>query len=150
MDSVEVRISVDGISNTLNHMLDRGKLARGWLNRYAYPKLIEAQRMRWASEGASEGDSWVPLNPSYAIRKLKKYAAYPGSGTKMLVATGRLVESVTGDNQKEHFKFVTDTELQMGTIVPYAGYVSEVRDIVGLGDETIQDLKDSLREYLQT
>lgn len=148
-DSVALRISVDGASKKLQQMINRSGLARGWLNRVAYPMIIESTRMRWASEGASEGRSWPALNPAYAMAKLKRFAAYPGGGSKMLIATGRLVESMTGEDTRDHFKLVEDKRLTVGTTVGYAKYVDEMRPITVLGSQTTTNLKSSLKAYLQ-
>lgn len=147
-DTIGLKISVDGISEYFKGLSSRAGLVRGWLNRVAYPTIIAAQRMRWVSEGASEGASWRPLNPSYAMRKLKRYASYPGSGRKVLIATGRLVGGMTGDNQADHYKLVTDTRLEVGTTIPYAEYVNEDRNISDLGPATVADLDQKLRDYL--
>lgn len=148
-DNIALRISTDGIKKKLDGMLTKASLAKGWLNRVAYPMVIEAQRMRWASEGASEGSSWAPLNTSYAIRKLKKYASSPGGGRKMLIATSRLVGGVTGDQAADHYKLVTDKMLMVGTTIGYAKYVNETRNFVKLGTATLKNLSDSLGEYLR-
>ncbi len=147
-DSIGIHIDVNGINKTLTRMLDKSQKVRGWLNRVAYPKIIEAQRIRWASEGASEGDGWAELNTSYAIRKLTKFAGYPGRGRKMLIATGRLVDSVTGDDTREHYKLVTESRLEVGTLVAYAKFVDEKRNFTNLGLGTRTMLNDLLREYL--
>lgn len=147
-DNVQVRISFDGIGNTLRGMLDRGNLVRGWLNRYAYPAIIAVQRQRWMSEGASEGAGWAPLNPTYARYKLRKFADFPGGGRKMLIATGKLVDGMTGDNMADHYKLVTTTKLEVGTLVSYAKYVNEKRNIVDLSEATIEKLSKSLNDYL--
>lgn len=142
-------VSVDGISNTLNGMLSRAKLARGWLNRVGYPLIIEAQRIRWASEGSSEGASWKPLNQSYAKAKLKRFANSPGGGRKMLVATSRLVNSVTGDETKDHFKLVEENRISVGSLVEYAKYVNEARNFTKLGQATVDNIADQLGKYLR-
>lgn len=129
--------------------MSRGRLMSGWLNRVGYPLIIEAQRMRWASEGASEGDSWRALNPLYAMQKLKRFASFPGAGRKMLVATSRLVKSVTGDEMADHYKLVTDRSLETGTRVGYAKYVDEDRPFTKLGKATIQNLTDQLNAYIR-
>lgn len=147
-DSVSLNVSVDGIGGKLNQMLSRGQLTRGWLNRVAYPMIVEAQRIRWASEGASEGRSWQRLNPAYAMYKLKKFAEYPGGGSKMLIATGKLVASMTGDQTSNHFKLVEDERILVGTTLDYARYVDEARNITNLGQDTKQALQNSLRAYL--
>jgi hypothetical protein len=145
-----VSFSVNGIADLLNGMADRSKLMTGWLNRVAYPELLKVQRVRWQTEGSSEGGKWVALNPSYRTAKLKRFADYPGSGTKMLVATSRLVGSMTGDNKAEHWKLVKGNELTMGSIVPYAGYVDETRDITTLSDATVTRLAEAARNYIMT
>jgi hypothetical protein len=148
-DNISLRISTDGIKKKFDSMTNKAMLAKGWLNRVAYPMIIEAQRMRWASEGASEGSAWAPLNASYAIRKLKKYKDAPGGGRKMLIATSRLVAGVTGDNTADHYKLVTDKMLMVGTRIGYAKYVNEARNFVKLGSATMKNLSDSLGEYLR-
>lgn len=145
-----VTISVNGIANTLNAMAERSKLVTGWLNRVAYPELLKVQRVRWQTEGSSEGEKWDELNPSYRTAKLRKFRDYPGGGRKMLVATSRLVGSMTGDNKAEHWKLLKGNELQMGSIVPYAGFVDDSRDITSLGDATVDRLVRSLRAYIVT
>lgn len=147
-DTIGLRISTDGISAVLGQMTSRAQLMRGWLNRVAYPTVVAAQRMRWVSEGASEGASWRQLNPSYARQKLRKYASYPGAGRKLLVATSRLVGGVTGDNPNDHYKLVTDNRLEVGTVIPYAEYVNEDRNFTNLGPQTLASLDQQLRDYL--
>lgn len=148
-DSIKLTVSTDGISRQLNSMLSRSGLVRGWLNRVGYPLVIEAQRLRWASEGASEGESWEPLNPRYATRKLKKWKAAPGGGRKMLIASGKLVDSVTGDNTADHYKLVENTKMEVGSLVLYAKWVNEKRNFVRLGPNTIKTLSDKLNQYLR-
>ncbi len=147
-ENVSLKISVDGIGEYLNGMLDRTKLVRGWLNRVAYPMIIKAQQMRWMTEGASEGEGWAPINPRYAKWKLKKFADYPGGGRKTLIATSRLVKGMTGENLSDHYKLVTDRTLEVGTTINYARYVNETRNIVELGPETVDSLVQGLKDYI--
>lgn len=144
---MKLKFSVDGISEHFKEMASRARLTQGWLNRVAYPRLIKAQRMRWQTEGASEDEKWEPLNPEYRRSKLKRFADYPGGGRKLLIATGRLIDSMTGENS-DHWKLVTPTLLEVGTIVPYAGYVDEARDITSLSDQTVEEIADGLAEYI--
>lgn len=143
-----VHFSVNGIADHLNGMAERSKRLTGWLNRVAYPELLKVQRVRWQTEGSSEGDKWVALEPNYKRSKLKKFADYPGGGTKMLVATSRLVGSMTGDNKADHWKLVKGNQLTMGSIVPYAGYVDESRNITALSDDTVSRLARMARAYI--
>lgn len=156
-DNISLRIDTDGIGKFLNGMLSRSKQVRGWLNRVAYPKIIEAQQMRWQSEGASEGEPWKALDDKYAKYKLKKFRDYPGQGRKMLVATGRLVSGMTGGNNVwssgsyragDHYKLVTENSLETGTTISYAKFVNEARNFTELSPETVQRLEEELREYL--
>jgi hypothetical protein len=145
---MSLKFSVNGISQHLNNMIDRSRAIDGWLNRVAYPAIIKAQRVRWQSEGESEGETWTPLNPRYARQKLKRYRDYPGQGRKMLIATGALIASMTGDDQSKHFKLVGNQRLEVGTMLGYAGYVDDVRDITTLSQATLDDLADNLGDYL--
>ena len=139
----------DGISKWAEKVLNRSSTAgiRAWLNRVAYPKLLQVQLKRWQTEGSSEGETWAALNPDYARSKLKRFAGFPGGGRKMLIATGRLVQSMTGQSG-EGRKIVTENKLELVTTVPYAVYVDEKRDITGLSEETVDELVDELISYL--
>ncbi len=149
-DSIALAISSDGISNVLKGMVSRAGLVRGWLNRVGYPMIIEAQRMRWASENATEGASWRPLSAKYEKYKTRKFASAPGGGRKMMIASGRLIAAVTGDDPKDHYKLVEETRLSVGTTVPYAGYANEARNFTELSSATTKDLADKLGEYIRT
>jgi len=147
-DNIKLDISMDGITNKLNGMIQRANLVDGWLNRVAYPALIAKTRQRWMSEGSSEGDGWKPLNAKYKLEKLRRFRDYPGAGQKMLIATSRLVNSMTGDDTGEHYKLVSNQRLEFGSRVPYAKYVDEMRSITKLSAETIEELKTQLSQYL--
>jgi len=140
----------NGILDYLNELMDRassGKV-KGYLNRVVYKQIIEAQQKRWMTEGASEGKQWIPLNPEYRQRKLKKFASYQGGGRKMLIATNRLVDSMTGKSNQDHFKLVTERRIEVGSLVEYARYVDEKRDITTFGDKTINEILKGLNDYL--
>jgi len=145
---MSIKISVDGISEHLKKMIERSNLVAGWLNRVAYPKILEVQRMRWASEGNSEGSGWRQLKANYKTYKLKKYADYPGSGTKLLIATNRLVDSMTGKSKAEHWKLVQKNKLEVGSFVPYAAFVDKERDITSLSKDTVDSIAEGLGDYL--
>lgn len=147
-DSMKATILENGIESQLAGMLNRANLVRGWLNRVAYPRLVKMQRMRWMTEGASEGESWEPLKEKTKLSKLKRFADYPGAGQKMLIATGKLIAGITGDNPADHYKLVTDTRIEMGTSVSYAKFVNEARNIVDISEETASELTEDLKQYL--
>lgn len=148
---MKMSVSEDGIGNWLNGMLNRASLVSGWLNRVAYPEMIKIQRVRWQTEGASQGAQWKPLkSENYRKYKLRKFADYPGAGSKLLIATNRLVDSMTGDNKNEHWKMVdvAKNRLEVGSFVPYGGYVDDERDITGLSDQAVDGLISELLDYL--
>jgi hypothetical protein len=149
-DSIALTISTDGITSALKGMVSRAGLVRGWLNRVGYPIIIEAQRMRWASENATEGASWKPLSAKYEKYKTRRFASAPGGGRKMMIASGRLIAGVTGDDPKDHYKLVEDTKLSVGTTVPYAEYANEARNFTELSSTTTKELADKLGEYIRT
>ena len=148
--TIGVSIDPDGAGQYLMGMLDRSRLVDGWLNRVAYPTVIAKQRKRWETEGSSEGETWAPLNPAYAARKLKRFRDYPGAGRKMLIATSNLVSSVTGDKTDNHYKLVSGNRLETGTTISYGAWVNEKRDFVTLDQATIDELKAGLIAYLQS
>jgi len=146
MKSVKV---VDGISKWADQALKRSESngIRAWLNRYAYPEILKVQLKRWQTEGSSEGERWESLNPDYAKSKLKRFGTYPGGGRKMLIATGRLYQSMTG-RSSEGRKLVENTKLTLASTVPYGGYVDDKRDITTLSDSTVERFAEELLKYL--
>lgn len=137
-------------ASMLQKMRDRAEFAAGYLNRVVYPQILQIQLNRWRSEGASETGAWAPLNPSYARQKLNRYAAYAGGGRKILIATGRLVDSMTNPRSKDHFKMVEKNRLYVGSKVEYGGFVNELRDITGLSRRTIDGLVKGYLNYIAT
>lgn len=136
---------------SLEKLLDPNLLGRGYLNRVAYPEIIKYQAKRFQTENVSvTGAPWTPLNPKYRERKIKQAARFgwPRGGQSIGVRTGRLFRSITGLDKSEHYKLVTDRTLETGTMVEYAGYFNESRDIVELSDKMLDDLAGGLARYL--
>lgn len=67
----------------------------------------------------------------------------------MLIATGRLVAGMTGDNPADHYKLVEDKRIYVGTRIEYAKYVNEKRDIVRLGRDTVVMIQNRWKDYIQ-
>ena len=158
--------------NESKEMIKRSADARAWLNRVAYRIYQNWQRERWMSEGSSQGSKWPRLNPEYARYKLKRYGGgpkykwvggrgenrpwqpagrwpkFPGGGTKMMIATGTLVDSVTGKSLKYHRKIVTPKELFISTTVPYANDANERRNFTEFKDTNIAYLGELYTEYV--
>jgi hypothetical protein len=123
------------------------------LQAIVYPMLFagdgSAQAQRWMSEGASEGDVWSPLDPAYARRKLRKHAGDPGGGTKLLVATGRLLGANTGrpTESGDLNKVIQGGVLYVRLDVPYAKFVNKRREIKKFSAQTIQNVRAAVRQY---
>lgn len=170
-DTVTVSLRV-AENDIVKKMLARSKDLSGFLNRVAYPMLIEMQRNRWVTE--NDG-AWRKLNATYQRYKLKRFAAFPGAGTKMMVATSQLYQAVTGDDTKFHRKLVQDNTLTIavqeessgskgrsrgkkkrhegfsGAEVPaftYAKYANEQRKFTDIKDTTLDEIKVQLKAYL--
>lgn len=153
---MSLKLDMEGMRKYFEGLISRARLIDGWLNRIAYPELLNTQRKRWQTEGASEGQTWQPISASYATSKSKRFADYPGAGQKLLIATGRLAYSMTltsslhdsKSKDGDHFKLVRQNKLEMGSFVPYAKYVNDERDITTIGHDTQQRLVRSLSDYL--
>jgi hypothetical protein len=138
----------------LNEMIENGMNPASFLNRVVYPEYQRAQQKRWMSEGESQGSRWHPLNEEY--RWLKEYtmADMPGGGTKMMIATGRLIESVTGlsvganpSGIKDHRKAVSINTLVVGTSVEYAEYAA-IRPFMNFSPAWRKIIKQKYSDYM--
>lgn len=168
--AVKFLMQEDGITNFLSGMLARVQDMSAFLNRYAYPRLIQMQRHRWQTENDGQ---WTALKPEYAKQKLKKYESFPGSGTKMLIGTGQLVNAVTGDDTTFHRKIVQGNTLTIAITAEssgsksrakrgkrrglsiqetppftYPGFVNEKRNFTDITPEAIQDINQALQKYV--
>ena len=137
----------DSALKNLKAMVKRGKNSRSFLQLHAYPVYIKAQMQRWMTEGASQNEKWDALNPAYAAYKLKKFSTAPGGGRKIMIATGKLYQSVIGAGEG-HFKMITDNEMIVGTSVPYATYPSARRKIMHFDKGFIKILKKKWIDYI--
>lgn len=131
------------------HMVSRVGKLQGYVNRVIYEQYKEAQRDRWETEGASEGRPWPQLSQKYARQKLKRYATYPGSGRKLLIATGKLVDAVSGKDSTFHRKLVTNDKMIISVTVPYGSFVNERRPFMRMGEATIKKMRDGLIKYMR-
>jgi hypothetical protein len=136
-------------------MLGIDKQLDGALQTIVYPFLFEGdqsvQARRWMSQGASEGYPWKPLNKSYAKYKLKRYASYPGGGSKLLVAKSRLLGANTGRPTQggDINKLIQNGTLYVRVAVPYAGYVNSDREIKRFSPETYRAVTDKVKQYMK-
>lgn len=146
-----IQINKNGMVDYLESMVKRGRSASAFLARVIYPSYQKAQAQRWITEGSSQGSHWDPIQLSYAERKKKKYAQFPGSGNALLVGTGALLDAATGRG-KGALLTITDTSMIYGIshqAIPYAGFVNEKRDIITFSSETRLDWKRKIIAYLK-
>jgi hypothetical protein len=99
------------------------------------------------TENSSEGKKWTPLKSRYAATKIKRFKDYPGSGRKMLVATGRLSEAYIKGSTNTLI-LTSNTSIEIGTSLPYAEYVQEARDFVNLSDAHMTEIYEGVADFL--
>ena len=153
---VKLKKLEDKVSTSLEALKARGKSGRTFINAYAYPKYIEHQMLRWDSQNWG---SWPALNPKYAEYKKRKFAQFPGQGERMMIATGKLYQSVIGENRKYHVKIITENELIVGikfggkNEMEYARFANELRPFMSFKESNdkafIKDLKERYQKYLR-
>lgn len=142
-----LEIVEDTALKNLRAMIKRGKSTRTFLQLKAYPIYIKAQMKRWMTENSSQGTAWAPLNKKYAEYKLKKYGAAVGGGKKMMIATGRLYQSIIGAGDG-HFKLITDSAMIVGTTLDYAKYAASKRPFQKFNKDMIAQLKADWIKYM--
>lgn len=148
MDS-GIQKTQNSVTQALQEKIERGKSMRAFLDRVVYTEYQNAQRERWMTEGASEGFAWPALKSlTYIRQKSRKFAAFPGGGKKMMIATGRLYNSVTGDSAQEHRKVVTDNSIDIYTTVDYAQYTDEARTFTKFGDDFRTRIQQAIVNYM--
>jgi len=145
--SVSLKTVSNGINKYLNVMRQRERALIGYFNRNVLEQYRNLQRKRWMTENASEGQPWAALNPLYASRKRRQFASYPGKGTKKLVATNRLFESVIGPGA-DFRKIVSSRGLYIATVTPYSKYVNEERSFTGWSKKSEHEIKMNIAQFI--
>lgn len=144
----KITLTNDGITRQLQGYINRANALEGYLNRVVVEQYRNIQRSRWMTENASEGDRWEALNPSYAARKRKAYARYEGSGTKMLIATGKLFKAVIGPGAGFR-KITTPRSLTISVSgVDYAEYVDEARTFTTYSDKSVREIREGVARFV--
>lgn len=167
--SASLKTTSAGITKRLDSMMSRSQALEGFINRVIYPLYQNYQRRRWMDQNAKQTGQWDALNPSYAARKKIMYGggpkhewvggrtpwrvkgqwpSYPGQGTKMMIATGRLFKGVIGESG-EHKKIVTTKSLRIFTTVPYASYADEARDFSTFDRAFKRDILRQTMQYIR-
>lgn len=135
------------ISKLFAGYIQRDRAMQGFLNKNVVEFYRNVQRKRWITENQSEGRAWERLNPKYAERKRKVWRDAPGGGSKMLIASGALQESVIGPG-KGFYKVATPRQLIIQTGVKYAQYVDEVRTFTEFSNTTRKELGSMIAKFL--
>lgn len=143
-----ISVVEDKVSGRLNQMINSLGFKRQYLQTRALPKYFKAQRQRFITENATQGTRWEPLNDVYAAYKKKKFADFPGGGRKMMIATGRLMQSLTSAESPDFRKLVTDSALIVSTAVEYAKYPAETRPIMEFNQAFVDDIKADYKQWL--
>ncbi len=150
-DTVSLTKMSSSIENALDGMVKRANLVPGYLDRVVYAQYQNAQRERWATENSSPnftGGIWDRLSPSYAQSKLRKYAAAPGGGSKIMIASGALQQSVIGPGPG-HNKIVNDRSIRIYVSgIDYAEYADEARPFSTWSDIFYRGVYGGLKDYL--
>lgn len=143
----------DEITAHLNGLLDRSNAIQGYLARNFYRDYQNAQRQRWMTENASQGDRWQPLTSlSYQNSKPIRFKSYPGSGSKMMIATSRLQGSVIGIGSYgtgDHRVVTSQKKIEIETTTPYAPYAAEHRPIMEFSDEQLDEWQRNLGDFIE-
>lgn len=137
----------NGAQKTLRDMLTRERALQSYLNRNVVEQYRNIQRKRWMTQGDSEGSPWRALDPVYAARKKRVFAGYPGGGTKMLIATNRLITGVIGPGG-DFRKVTTPRSITIGTVTPYAKYVDEERTFTSFSSASLREIYTGIGQFL--
>jgi hypothetical protein len=154
-----ITTTIKNLNDVAPFKIDYTSLIDGWLNTRGIKMYSTAQKARWMSENASEGSVWSKISPAYQLHKLRKYAAYPGGGRKLLIASGNLFASMLPPNQREGFslnskmggdfrKLIDRGTMIISTSVPYAEYVDRTRNFTTWSKDTIDSMKMDLAKYI--
>jgi hypothetical protein len=153
---VSLKKKKDGITETLDGMVHRANTMESFFHRVIFKMYQDKQRKRWMSEGSSEGLKWPALKPSYKISKKKRFADYPGSGNKMMIATNSLyMATVEKPNKKATNKGITiavsnviNPESGDGT-QDYAKTAAQKRPFMKFSKQSIEDMRKKVLDYIK-
>jgi hypothetical protein len=130
--------------------MKNAKSKDGFLKSYVYPEYQYVQKQRWISENATEdvtGGQWERLNPVYETYKKKKFASYPGSGSRLLIAKSNLLPSVVGES-KDSRVLIQDGKLGIFSSLPYASYVNEKRPFDTFSSAWRKKISEAWAQYI--
>lgn len=141
----------NGIEASLQATINRLKKVSAYADRVIWPKYQKEQIQRWQSENSSQGETWEPLSPVYKKQKKKRFAAYPGAGNALMIATGRLAQGAQGQNPAYFNKLITDKQFVVAVntgALPYAKYPGVKRPFMVFNQDTVNSWTKGLASYL--
>jgi len=134
------------VDTRLKEMVQRGRSSRAYIARVIFPRYQEYQLLRWQSE---DQFSWHPLNERYRLYKLRKYYNYMGRGSKMMIATGELLQSVLVKPGHKGRVLFQERSMEISIDLPYAKFANEKRNFTKFSPLFIGQLKQDLATYLR-
>lgn len=155
MPKISFKQKKDTVSQYQKELLSRAAGLQAVLNGPIFKIYQKGQISRWQSENASETGQWPTLNAKYQTYKRKKFAGYPGGGTKMMIATGNLYAGATGQDTGKFTKIATNRKLSVNIndgALPYAKRVAVTRPFMTFNPDgdTIQQMKAIIAQYIKS
>lgn len=172
---VSIKSIRSGLSDFLKTTESRVNLIEGYLNRIVKQEYINSQGERFQVENAGpdfEGGKWAPLDDAYQTYKEMKYASYPGGGSKLVIRTSNLMNSLLlsdsyypspepkritagrkgkmskGEMAAGSVAVVDATSIYIYTLVPYAQFVDEIRTFTRWSDQFWTRINQGIIDYL--
>lgn len=140
---------INDLADYHHKLLDRTNSMQAFFNRNIFRMYQKAQARRWITENESEKNKWEPLSSAYAKSKRTRWAAAPGAGTKLMIASGKLVKAATG--QEGFVKIATNTGLSVSLQSDFIGgakYATIKRPVMNFSRKTINEMRDAIRAYM--
>jgi hypothetical protein len=150
------------VQTKLNNLLTQAKSTKAMARVYSMYQALQVERFK--TEGASEKMPWDPYSSQkYAEYKKKKYAKYPGSGSKLLIATSTLAGAIIGPGapfkgiEKHRAQFLTGAMRiaveqsgvnAEGKPFTYPQRVAQIRPFMEFSDKSINKMKEELKKFL--
>lgn len=118
---------------------------RLFLQERVVPSIIEGERSAFIQQREPGGNPWAPLSPVTIKKK---------GHSRILFETGKLERSLIEVGSEGNITQVNESSLVFGTSIDYASELVSGRSnmpgrpMVGMNDEQIEDIADSLADYL--
>lgn len=118
---------------------------------------IQAQVNRWQTQNASEGSPWAELDSRYVTQKRKRFAAYPESGSHVLIATSNLLRAATlespGPKPTKYpvvsgARLVSESFVQFMIRGSYPRFVASKRPIMKFSAKTKKEIVSEMGKWV--